>query len=554
MDQKAIFTYCQSLGCCKLCCLRYAGIKNRNAYEKPNDFCKKFENVNGTEQDQNMDSEPKEGANGREPAPENSTTHNNKSNGNGDEALSENSNGNGCPAPKRRKMDVCASCLGILQEQTWSDSVEMTKEVLEKKRYECKTFACALSAPIATILREKAIMLRLIDKYPEYSQQMLIPLKEAWKWSFGVYLESNINKTLDSGAISPLLITVNMDYIDDLQELEILKTVSPELFEERSKQKRRFVTEFTRRSVEQALENATLPTLVAAGGALPVADGPAHTAGVQAAHAPAYLAARYVKLSRNLPQSPWVLEGRRVLPSSVQEIIFAPIAKLYKFDADAAESRLKFVAAGREDVDVRCLGDGRPFAVEVTDPTRELTAAELERVCEEISQSGDVVVTTFQPITRDDLVQLKKGEETKCKTYEALCIKLSHRDDENLPEDAPITVTDSDIERMNAFRNTAAGDVIKLNIQQKTPIRVLHRRPLLTRTRQILDFTAEKVPGQQQLFKIRVRTSAGTYVKEWVHGEYGRTQPSLGEAIGARVDMLALDVTAVHLDWPPNKS
>lgn len=30
-----------------------------------------------------------------------------------------------------------------------------------------------------------------------------------------------------------------------------------------------------------------------------------------------------------------------------------------------AEHRLKFMSAGREDVDVRCLGAGRPFAVEV---------------------------------------------------------------------------------------------------------------------------------------------------------------------------------------------
>lgn len=30
-----------------------------------------------------------------------------------------------------------------------------------------------------------------------------------------------------------------------------------------------------------------------------------------------------------------------------------------------AERRLKLIAAGREDVDVRCLGQGRPFAIEV---------------------------------------------------------------------------------------------------------------------------------------------------------------------------------------------
>lgn len=45
----------------------------------------------------------------------------------------------------------------------------------------------------------------------------MIVLKEAWKWSYGIKLGTYINKTLDSGAISPLLITVNMDYADDIQ-------------------------------------------------------------------------------------------------------------------------------------------------------------------------------------------------------------------------------------------------------------------------------------------------------------------------------------------------
>lgn len=34
--------------------------------------------------------------------------------------------------------------------------------------YECETFACALSAPVATLLREKAIMLLLAERHAPY--------------------------------------------------------------------------------------------------------------------------------------------------------------------------------------------------------------------------------------------------------------------------------------------------------------------------------------------------------------------------------------------------
>lgn len=46
-------------------------------------------------------------------------------------------------------------------------------------------------------------------------------------------------------------------------------------------------------------------------------------------------------------------------------------------------------------------------------------------------------------------------------------------------------------------------------------------------------------------------TQAGTYVKELVHGEFNRTTPSIASIIGQDIDIIALDVNAIELDWPP---
>jgi tRNA pseudouridine synthase 10 len=54
------------------------------------------------------------------------------------------------------------------------------------------------------------------------------------------------------------------------------------------------------------------------------------------------------------------------------------------------------------------------------------------------------------------------------------------------------------------------------------------------------------------LFELDVVTQAGTYVKEFVHGDLGRTKPSLSDIIGGDVDILALDVLDIHLDFPPS--
>jgi tRNA pseudouridine synthase 10 len=40
--------------------------------------------------------------------------------------------------------------------------------------------------------------------------------------------------------------------------------------------------------------------------------------------------------------------------------------------------------------------------------------------------------------------------------------------------------------------------------------------------------------------------SAGTYIKEFVHGDLGRTVPSLGSLLVSEADILQLDVTNVY--------
>lgn len=45
-------------------------------------------------------------------------------------------------------------------------------------------------------------------------------------------------------------------------------------------------------------------------------------------------------------------------------------------------------------------------------------------------------------------------------------------------------------------------------------------------------------------------TQAGTYVKELVHGEFGRTEPSISSLINMEIDIASLDVMNIELDFP----
>ena len=50
-----------------------------------------------------------------------------------------------------------------------------------------------------------------------------------------------------------------------------------------------------------------------------------------------------------------------------------------------------------------------------------------------------------------------------------------------------------------------------------------------------------------------VHAQAGTYIKEFVHGDGGRTQPCLGSLLGCSepARILELDVLEVHMEFLP---
>lgn len=137
--------------------------------------------------------------------------------------------------------------------------------------------------------------------------------------------------------------------------------------------------------------------------------------------------------------------------------------------------------------------------------------------------------------SREDLKYIKFGEENKRKIYRALCCTT---DD---------TVNPELIERLNQC-------AVPFVIEQKTPLRVLHRRPLLKRPRTIYRVSARLVQDNPRLFTLDVITQAGTYVKELVHGEFGRTAPSLTSLMGQQLDIISLDVMGIELDWPPPRN
>ena len=57
---------------------------------------------------------------------------------------------------------------------------------------------------------------------------------------------------------------------------------------------------------------------------------------------------------------------------------------------------------------------------------------------------------------------------------------------------------------------------------------------------------------KQNLIVLDFVTQAGTYIKELVHGEFARTEPSISSLINKDIDIISLDVMNIDLNFPPS--
>jgi tRNA pseudouridine synthase 10 len=246
---------------------------------------------------------------------------------------------------------------------------------------------------------------------------------------------------------------------------------------------------------------------------------------------PLFVGGRYRKLVRTIPQSKWFCSNCRgrgcekcggtgkLYPESVEELTSQVLV-----DASQGEDSF-FHASGREDIDARMLGTGRPFVVEISKPKKRCIDLKDAETAINAGAVDKVEVSELHFTTKDKVRRLKKGEGAQ-KEYRLLAEFENDISDEGL--------------RMVEEKLTG------ITVKQQTPLRVLHRRADLIRERYIYKVKVKKVSLKTALMEIRCQ--GGLYVKELVSGDEGRTIPSVTSLLGNRAKTLKLDVLNVIMD------
>ena len=239
-----------------------------------------------------------------------------------------------------------------------------------------------------------------------------------------------------------------------------------------------------------------------------------------------FIRGRYRKLTRGIPQTRWPCRkclgkgcdycgGKgKMYETSVEEVIASKVME------QSGGSGHALHGLGREDIDARMLGRGRPFVVEIMNPKKR--KVDLQTAAGAISSTGLVEVLDLRPSRREEIVKLK--DERCDKTYRLLAKTASPVSMEKLKE--------------------GIASLLASPVAQRTPFRVSHRRADRIRERRVKSVEVAGFDGS--LVELVIRAEAGSYVKELVHGDRGRTEPSLAGVLGVPCEVLELDVLEVH--------
>ncbi|MBI5332173.1 MAG: tRNA pseudouridine(54/55) synthase Pus10 [Candidatus Aenigmarchaeota archaeon] len=225
---------------------------------------------------------------------------------------------------------------------------------------------------------------------------------------------------------------------------------------------------------------------------------------------PFFVYGEYQKLVRGIPQTKWPDKRYK---TSVEEIIAKPFMRAAKAKGH------KLHGLGREDIDARCLG-WRPFVLELLEPMKR--PKNIKSLAKKIGKH-----VRARNIRASNIAEVRKIKEARTnKTYR--CFVVCEK-----------PVNKNDLEKLKHIKE----------ISQRTPTRVMHRRPDLKRRRKVLSIKTKL--KNNRLFELIVKTEAGLYVKELISGDGSRTQPSISEILGMSCKCRDLDV--IQIEKPGKK-
>jgi len=228
---------------------------------------------------------------------------------------------------------------------------------------------------------------------------------------------------------------------------------------------------------------------------------------------PLYLKGKYLKIGRYISQMIWIKRnGTKKYKLSIEEECRKLLDLVSGLD-------IKIHASGREDVDARMLGSGRPLIIEIRNPKNRNVG--LSKIHEVFMENPWIRVVIEEKASPSAVTKLKQSNP--CKAYRVVAFSEEK-------------VSDMELHNLRKF-------FMNRTIKQLTPKRVLSRKKEVLRIKKVYEVDARLL--HPNLIEFIIWCDSGLYVKELVHGDDGRTTPSFAEFLHKNLTVLFLDVLKI---------
>lgn len=231
---------------------------------------------------------------------------------------------------------------------------------------------------------------------------------------------------------------------------------------------------------------------------------------------PVLIVGRYWKKARNISHTAWIVNGVKKYPYSIEEFLNDMLNQI--FDSE----KVILHASGREDVDARMVGTGRPMVIEVYQPRFRLVDKHL---LNEVLKTIVIDAEVYDEATRETIKLLKTDLSKKEKVYKALIVTSK-------------PISESDLKKLEEFFKNRV-------VRQLTPRRMLRRKKEHERLRKVYEVIVNKI--SDRVFEALIKSDGGLYIKELVSGDQGRTEPSFSSVLGVEAYCVELDVVGIEV-------
>lgn len=379
----------------------------------------------------------------------------------------------------------CYLCLGILEEHNlWN----VAKTIAEKLA-DCNTstFSIGVIVPKSVFLHRIAIIPYINEKLAdEFGVNIagMVMVKNVAKHFLSKLITNFSKKTLISD--SELFVEVkymNSNDQDGLAQIDSVMTGNKkrkESFSSRvSNLKSSDIKEY---SPDCLVDNSTFE--------------------IQVLHSNIYLMGRYNKYCRSIRD----MSARKLISVKLKELTNSTSVRLFM--------------KGIEDYDVKILGNGKPFFIELNTP--KLSNMEEQYIDKYMKDINSLETVSVSNLVKADKFAYNSVKNSSCViTYLA---KLSTSTD---------ILNDEDVLRLNEMKG--------MSVDQAVPIRLLDSEPFDTNQVCIHEMDLKREAGD--FYELTIKVSGGCHVKEFIHGDLGRTEPSLKSILGVSFEILQLDLT-----------